>query len=146
MSTTVTVAAPPKVRQTVPLLHTRDMTAAIKFYVDGLGFKVSQEWRPEGALRWCWLQNGDAALMLQTYILEGPHKNVPAERLGVGLSLCFICDDALAVYREAKAKGLAMSRPFVGNAMWVTGITDPDGYQLNFESLTDVPEGTEHAD
>jgi len=27
--------------------------------------------------------------------------------------------------------------------MWVTSLTDPDGYRLEFESLTDVPEDTE---
>jgi hypothetical protein len=32
--------------------------------------------------------------------------------------------------------------PFVGNAMWVTGLTDSDGYRLHFESPTETPEGT----
>lgn len=140
-----TTADPPQLRQTVPMLHVRDMTAAIEFYVGGLGFKIAQDWRPQGAIRWCWLQHGGAALMLQTWILEGPHKNVPTERPGVGVSLNFICDDALAFYREVKAKGIPASRPFVGNAMWVTSITDPDGYQLHFESNTDVQEETEYA-
>jgi hypothetical protein len=26
--------------------------------------------------------------------------------------------------------------------MWTTGLSDPDGYRLEFESYTDVPEGT----
>lgn len=26
--------------------------------------------------------------------------------------------------------------------MWVTSLRDPDGYRLEFESLTDVPEET----
>jgi len=26
--------------------------------------------------------------------------------------------------------------------MWVTGCTDPNGYQLEFESITSVPEET----
>jgi hypothetical protein len=33
--------------------------------------------------------------------------------------------------------------PFVSNAMWMTSLADPDGYRLEFESQTDVPEGTE---
>lgn len=40
------------------------------------------------------------------------------------------------------AKGIQASVPFVGNGMWVTSLADPDGYQLEFESLTDVPEDT----
>ena len=31
---------------------------------------------------------------------------------------------------------------FVGNNMWVAILTDPDGYKLDFESPTDVPEET----
>ena len=38
--------------------------------------------------------------------------------------------------------GIGASRPFVGNNLWVTSLTDPDGYRLDFESPTDVPEET----
>ena len=38
------------------------------------------------------------------------------------------------------------SEPFVGNNMWVTGLTDPDGYKLYFESPTDVPEETKYSE
>ena len=41
--------------------------------------------------------------------------------------------------------GIAASKPFVGNMMWVTSLTDPDGYRLDFESPTDVPEETEYS-
>jgi hypothetical protein len=37
---------------------------------------------------------------------------------------------------------LNVSTPFVGNDLWVTSLTDPDGYRLEFESPTDVPEET----
>ena len=30
--------------------------------------------------------------------------------------------------------------------MWVTILTDPDGYKLDFESPTDVPEETVYSD
>jgi lactoylglutathione lyase len=30
----------------------------------------------------------------------------------------------------------------VGNKLWVTTVTDPDGYKLFFNSPTDVPEET----
>ena len=33
-------------------------------------------------------------------------------------------------------------KPHVGNAMWVTEVSDPDGYHLLFESPTDVAEET----
>jgi hypothetical protein len=34
-------------------------------------------------------------------------------------------------------------RPSVGNQLWVVPLTDPDGYHIEFESPTDVPEETE---
>lgn len=40
------------------------------------------------------------------------------------------------------SRGIEASEPQVGNNMWVTGLTDPDGYRLFFESATDVPEET----
>ena len=68
---------------------------------------------------------------------------VPAEKVGVGVSVCFQCHDALAIYREVKARGIEAARlPFVGNGLWVTSFVDPDGYKIDFESPTDVPEET----
>ncbi len=58
------------------------------------------------------------------------------------MSICFLCADALAIYREVTARGIAASKPFVGNGLWVTSLTDPDGYRIEFESPTDVPEDT----
>ena len=92
----------------------------------------------EGRLEWCWLQLGEAALMLQEY-RKGRQ---PAEKPGSGVSICFICRDALAIYRQAIARGMEAKRPFVGNGMWVTSLSDPDGYRIDFESCTDAPEET----
>ena len=45
-------------------------------------------------------------------------------------------------FDEVRARGLDATRPFVSNGMWLTSLADPDGYRLDFESDTDVPEGT----
>jgi lactoylglutathione lyase len=134
--------AEPNVKQTVPFLGVSDMEASLGFYVDGLGFQMTQKWIDEGVLRWCWLQRGGAALMLQEFRTEGYDAWVPEGKVGEGVSIYFICQDALAIYHEAIARGVKASTPFVGNGMWVTGMSDPDGYQLYFESDTDVPEET----
>lgn len=63
-------------------------------------------------------------------------------KVGEGVSICFQCSDALAIYRDAIGRGLSPREPFVGNAMWVVLLSDPDGYKLEFESPTDVPEET----
>jgi hypothetical protein len=80
--------------------------------------------------------------MLQEY---NPGK-LPAETRGVGVSLCFQCQDAIALYKQLLAAGLEPRRPFVGNAMWVTTLKDPDGYNLDFESPTEAPEESVYQD
>ena len=133
------------VKQCVALLAIRDIDASQRFYIEGLGFTLTNKWVVDGRIRWCWIEHGTAALMLQETTPEHRHK-FPEGQVGIGVGLNFICGDALAFYREVKARGIAPERPFVGNGMWVTSLKDPDGYQLHFESVTDVPEETEYQD
>lgn len=134
------------VKQAVPFFRVKDIEASVHYYVDGLGFKMTRQWVDAGKLRWCWLEHGTAAVMLQEFWRDGPHANLPTEKVGVGVSICFICEDALAIYREVTARGIQASRPMVGNAMWVTSLSDPDGYRIEFESYTDAPEETEYSE
>ncbi len=121
------------VKQAVPFFHVTDMERALRFYCDGLGAVRTKEWAPEGRIRWCWLELGEAALMLQTCL---------PERVQAGATVCFQCSDALALYHAFLERGVEATRPFVGNGLWVTTVTDPDGYRLEFESPTDVEEET----
>jgi lactoylglutathione lyase len=132
------------VQQAVPFFRVTSMETSLRFYVDGLGFAMTKKWTPDGdgKVRWCWLEHGNAALMLQEYRKEGPNAWAAESKVGVGVSICFQCKDALAIYKEGKARGIEAQRPFVGNGMWVTSVQDPDGYRLEFESFTDVPEET----
>ena len=134
------------VTQAVPLFGVRNIDASLRFYVDGLNFRMTHQWAPEGRIRWCSLELGGAGVMLQEYVKDGQPGGAPEGPLGQGVSICFMCADAIAIYHDALARGLAPSRPFVGNNLWVTSFRDPDGYRLDFESPTDVPEGTEYAD
>src|SRR5580692_5647190 len=95
------------VKQAVPFFLVSNIEASLRYYIDGLGFRMTNKWIDEGKLRWCWLELGGAALMLQE-----PGKD----------------------------------RVFVGNAMWVTSMSDPDGYKLDFESPTDAPEESEFSE
>ena len=126
----------PNVQQAVPFFMVADMEASLRFYVEGLGFTMTRKWIPHGKLEWCCLELEGVALMLQEY---RPGK-LPATKRGEGVSICFQCRDAIAIYRETTARGLQPQRPFVGNSMWVTILQDPDGYKLDFESPTDAPE------
>jgi len=132
----------PNVREAVPFFGVVDMAASLRFYVDGLDFRMTNSWRPDAPdkVRWCSLQLGGASIMLQEYLPA----HQPKDKLGQGVSVCFMCEDALEIYRSAVGKGLSPNRPFVGNSMWVVSLSDPDGYRIDFESRTDVPEETEY--
>ena len=136
------------VKQAVPFFNVTDMESSLRFYVDGLGFKMKRQWIPgrdedypaDGKIRWCWLELGDAAIMLQEFL---PQRR-PKETLGKGVSVSFMCEDALALYREFKSRGVqTRKRPFVGNRLWVVPLTDPDDYRLEFASPTEAPEDGE---
>jgi lactoylglutathione lyase len=134
------------VKQAVPFLGVSSLEASLRFYVDGLSFQMTNRWMDEGKLRWCWLEIGGAALMLQEFRKEGHDSWKPSGILGEGVNICFMCEDALAIYHEAKSRGIAARRnPFVGNRLWVVSFSDPDGYRVDFESPTDVPEETEYS-
>ena len=135
------------VKQAVPFFGVTNMENSLRFYVDGLGFKMKHSWipdraedQPDGRIRWCWLELGNAAIMLQEFLPE--HR--PQAALGAGASVCFMCEDALALYREFQSRGVqTRQRPFVGNRLWVVPLSDPDGYRIDFESPTDAPEESE---
>jgi lactoylglutathione lyase len=136
-----------KVKQAVPFFGVTNMGASLRYYIDGLGLAMKNWWipdraadKPNGRIRWCWLQRGDAALMLQEFLPE----RRPTATLGTGVNVCFQCVDALALYREFKSRGVSTQRrPFVGNRSWVVSLSDPDGYHLEFASPTDAPEESE---
>jgi lactoylglutathione lyase len=139
------------VKQAVPFFGVTNMEASLRFYVEGLGFEMKRWWipdeadrqnhyKPDGRIRWCWLELGEAAIMLQEFSPE----RQPKQPMGTGVNVCFQCEDALALYREFKSRGIqTRNRPFVGNRLWVVPVTDPDGYRMEFSSPTNVPEETE---
>jgi len=129
------------VKQSVPFFMVTNMDRSLNFYVERIGFTIKHQWEPREKIEWCWLQLDNASIMLQEY-----RQNLPTEKLGEGVSIYFICEDALTIYNHIIFNELSAPEPFVGNNMWVIGLTDPDGYNIFFESPTDVPEGTIYSD
>ena len=142
--TEVTTTA--NVRQAVPFFRVKSIAESLRYYVDGLGFQLAHKWMDEGKLRWCWLELGGAALMLQEFRKEGHNSWLPAGKVGEGVSISFQCQDALEIYRDVTARGIQTAEPFVGNNMWVVALVDRDGYKIEFESPTNVPEDTKFSE
>jgi lactoylglutathione lyase len=134
------------VQQAVPFFWVSNIEASLQFYVEGLGFETKHRWYDEDKLRWCWLQIGDASLMLQEYRPQDLEAAQIRGKFGNGVSVCFMCKDALAIYRDVTARGIQTKEPFVGNHLWVVGVMDPDGYRIDFESRTNVPEETKFSE
>lgn len=129
------------VKQAVPFFMVVNMDSSLDFYSKGLGFELKNKWEPRGGIEWCSLQLGGASIMLQEY-----RANAPAGKRGEGVSVCFMCEDALTIYKQTISNGLSAGEPFVGNNLWVVELKDPDGYNICFESPTDVPEGTKYSE
>src|SRR5215470_18901176 len=102
------------VKQVVPFLRVSDMERSVHFYVEGLGFTMRNRWVVEEKLRWCRLELGGAALMLQEFRKEGHDSWVPSCKVGEGVSINFVCEDAIAIYKDLVSKNLEASKPFVG--------------------------------
>jgi hypothetical protein len=51
---------------------------------------MKHNWIDEGKLRWCRLEIGDAAIMLQEFWKDAPHANLPVGKSGEGVSVNFI--------------------------------------------------------
>src|SRR5277367_2195416 len=130
------------VKQAVPFFGVSNMEESLRFYVEGLGFVMTKKWIPDGKIRWCWLEIDGAALMLQQFRTEGHDSWKPSCKVGEGVALYFNCDDAVAFYHDVRTRGIEASEPQVGNSMWETSLSDPDGYRIHFVSPTDVPEDT----
>src|SRR5258705_12583780 len=94
MSTSI---AKSNVKQAVPFFMVKDIDSSMNFYVNGLGFSMTESWTDRGKIKWCWLSIGDAALMLQEFNKE---EDVPKKKTGEGVEIFFICEDALAIYTQ----------------------------------------------
>ena len=125
------------VRELWPLLEVSDINRAAAFYRDQLAFDVvADDAEPGGQMGWCRLVRGGASLMLQGRGEEGGR----AQRRGRGVCLYFVCDDADAVYRELSSRGLRLEAPEVAYyGMKQLYLTDPDGYEVCFESPASAP-------
>ena len=136
----------PNIQYSTPLSMVSDMEVSLKFYVDGLGFQIRNTWTPGGKIEWCWLQREGGSVMLQEARVTKDKPYLSDNKPGAGLSIWFQCLDSLILYHEFLDNGIKADEPFVGNGLWDLHVADPDGYNVHFESPTDVPEETKYSD
>src|SRR6266849_9962023 len=108
----------------------RDQDAALKFFTEKLGFKVTTDQPMTEKQRWIELMIPGADSGLALYTPEG-HEN----RIGQFQSIAFWCDDVFATAKVLKAKGATFAQE-PKNELWgSTAIfKDPDGNQFALSS------------
>ena len=136
----------PNIQYAAPFFMVSNMEASLNFYTEGLGFSILNTWTPRGKIEWCWLQREGGPLMLQEARISESKPYLAGDKPGAGVTIFYQCKDSLALYHEFIDRGVAAREPFVGNGLWDVKVIDPDGYQLHFESPTDVPEETKYSE
>ena len=134
------------IKYVAPFFWVKNMENSLSFYVDGLGFTIKKKWIDRDQIRWCELERGGANIIMQEFWKTGQHANLPDRKIGLGVSKYFIYEDALTIYEELNAREILVSVPLVGNGMWDTQVTDPDGYIIHFESYTNAEEGIKYTE
>jgi uncharacterized glyoxalase superfamily protein PhnB len=104
-----------------PVLHVRDLAAALAYYRDKLGFDVTFTW--EDPPRYACLCRGDAAVHLNAY-------QPPAATSIV----CIFCKGIDALYEDLTTRGANIVRPIADEpyGMREFVVSDVDGHQLVF--------------
>jgi uncharacterized glyoxalase superfamily protein PhnB len=116
-------------RKLMPSLTVNDVSKSLMFYRDGLGFKVTQEWKDNGIVKGAMLDAGGAILGLSQDDFSKGRDRVK----GVGLRLHLETEqDVTLLAQQAKTNGIALNdgpAPLPWGPMGFT-VTDPDGFKL----------------
>jgi len=118
-----------------PFFHGNGHGTLTAILYEWTGFWMKNKWTPRGTVEWCRLQKEGAAIMLQGYRTDGhPVRNIENKK-DEGVAICFICEDALALYQEFISKGINPAETFIGNNMWDVGVIDPNSYHLPLKAI-----------
>jgi uncharacterized glyoxalase superfamily protein PhnB len=116
-------------RDVIPILDVRDFDAALRFYVEGLGFKVEFRYA-EDPNNYAGVCRDDVSLHLQ-WQHDDEFQRGTAGRLRVRIAV----DDPDALFEEFRAAGVVPEGTQVRETAWGTrefGFRDPDGNGLTF--------------
>ena len=126
-----------KIEGISPLLEVFDMSRAIAFYRDLLGFEVIATSQPGNDFDWALLRLNAVELMLNTAYErdERPPAPDPTRIAAHGDTTLFLgCRDVDAAYTLLRALGLDVKEPVIRDyGMKQLTFKDPDGYGLCFQ-------------
>ena len=118
-----------ELKDVIPILDVRDVEAALRFYVDRLGFQVDFQYEDDPS-NYAGVRRGGVYLHMQ-WQHEDEFRKGTAGRLRVRI----VVDDPDALFEEYRAKGVFDERTQVRETAWRTrefGFRDPDGNGLTF--------------
>ena len=118
-----------ELKDAVPILDVRDVEAALRFYVERLGFRVDFRYEDDPD-NYAGVRRGDVCLHMQ-WQHEDEFRKGTAGKLRVRI----LVDDPDALLEECRANGVVDERTQVKDTPWGTrefGFRDPDGNGLIF--------------
>ncbi len=124
-----------------PLIGVFDMTTALAFYRDLLGFSVvsasPEVETAEGRFsHWMWLRFGEAEIMLNTIYDSNERPAQPPEKRSKDAAFYIGCSDIDLAYQELMNRGLKTDPPKVAPyGLKLFSVEDPDGYTIVFQEV-----------
>lgn len=129
-------AVRPAIQGMCPYIQVFDMTLALQFYRDVVGFVVVQSSGEGDDVDWVLLQMGESWLMLNTVYEKDarPPKPDPARVTGhEDAAFFFSCPDIDLMYTYLISKNVKVESPFItGYGFKAINLKDPDGYGITF--------------
>ena len=93
-----------KVHSCTPIIPSKDLSCSLKFWIDGLGFKITNSMGPDNAMKWCLLEGDGMQVMLN--IRDGdPEKPEDCE----GIRMYWNPNDLEQLHAHLKAIGFNVS-------------------------------------
>jgi glyoxylase I family protein len=124
-----------------PLIGVFDMTTALAFYRDLLGFSVvsasPEVETAEGRFsHWMWLRFGKAEIMLNTLYDSNERPAQAPEKKPKDAVFYIGCSDIELAYQELTNRGLKTDPPKVAPyGLKLFSAEDPDGYTIVFQEV-----------
>ena len=119
-----------KAKSMMPSITVNDLDKSIRFYTEGLGFKLGEKYEQGGKLMGVMIDAGDGSMLglSQDDFAKGRDRTK-----GVGMRLWVETEqDIQALANQAKTAGIQVEGPM--NLPWgplAFSVTDPDGFNLS---------------